>query len=115
MVDECGTTCSQLVLQSYKYITKQQNIPSCNFVDYYMCGNLLYHYRQHTHTLCVCAGLYVIEDLCSLPFCAIVRVGCVVCVATKATEIQVELIYTKWWKQHTCSNRVYHSYINCWC
>ena len=66
-----------------KYVTKQQSIPSCNFVDYYMCGHLLYHYPQHTHTLCVCAGLYFIEDLCSLPFCAIVRVSCVVCVATR--------------------------------
>ena len=66
-----------------KYITKQQSIPSCNFVDYYMCEHLLSHYPQHPHTLCVCARLYVIEDLCSLPFCTKVRVSCVVCVATK--------------------------------
>ena len=40
--------------------------------------------------VCVCAWLYFIEDLCSLPFCAIVRVSCVVLCSYKATEIQVE-------------------------
>ena len=45
------------------HITKEHGISFCNFVSYYMCGRFLYHYPQHTHTLCVCARLYSIEEL----------------------------------------------------
>ena len=51
--EECDfLSCEQLGVAKL-YVTKQQSVPSCNFVDYYMCGHLLYHYPQHTHTLCV--------------------------------------------------------------
>ena len=95
VVDECGT-CSQLGVAELS-ISQSSRAFHPVILLITTCGHVLYHYPQHPHTLWVCARLYFIEDLCSLPFCTIVRVSCVVCVATRQLRYKwsqiVEIAY----------------------
>ena len=82
VVDESGTTSSQLGVAKLSISQSSRAfhpvillITTCLDMSYITIHNTLIPY--------VCARLYVIEDLCSLPFCAIVRVSCVVSVATR--------------------------------